>query len=211
MKIIKILDVEIPIVDGPIGINCSGGADSSLLLYILMKNSLDLIHIFTLADDEKCRSSAIISSKVIEKIIQLTGNSNIQHHVTYAKEQTILNVNKTVTFFENLNLIKVWYSGLTANPDKEIGDSFGDNNSQYLIRNPLVKRNVINGSKITPFTNFNKKTVAKLYMELGIMDSIFPLTRSCESKHRLNYLGHCGKCWWCKEREWGFSEYDKLF
>jgi 7-cyano-7-deazaguanine synthase in queuosine biosynthesis len=33
---------------------------------------------------------------------------------------------------------------------------------------------------------------------------IFPITRSCESWTN-DFSKHCGECWWCKEREWGFG------
>lgn len=204
MKIITISDVEIPIFEGPIGINFSGGADSSLLLYILMSNITDLIHIFTMASNLKGRSTAIVTSNLIEKMIQLTNNSNIEHHVKYVNEQTRTNITDLPTIFYKNNQIIKWYSGLTANPPEDKVPK----NEESILRNPLEKRNIINGNKITPFTNINKKKIANLYVELGIMDSLFPLTRSCEVKNRINYLGHCGECWWCKERKWGFSEYE---
>ena len=42
-----------------------------------------------------------------------------------------------------------------------------------------------------------------MYTELGIMDSLFTVTRSCESVTLTE--GHCGECWWCQERMWGFN------
>jgi len=206
MQVVKILDVEIPIFSGSLGINCSGGADSSLLLYILMSNTKDLIHIFTMANNEKGRANAIVSSRVIEKIIQLTGNSNIEHHVRYVNEQTPINVAEIPIRFVQNKFITYWYSGLTANPSLEITNSFGENSCHHL-RDPLIKRKIINESvkKISPFTNIDKKRIADLYKELGLTETLFPLTRSCEVKHRLDYLDHCGECWWCKERKWGFS------
>lgn len=206
MNNIRVLDIDIPIFSGPLGINCSGGADSSLLLYILMSNTKDLIHIFTMANNEKGRANAIVSSRVIEKIIQLTGNSNIEHHIRYVNKQTPENVaEKPIEFIQN-NLITYWYSGLTANPSLEITKSFGENLCHHL-RDPLVKRKTVNDSvkKVSPFTNIDKKRIADLYKELGLEKSLFPLTRSCEVSGKLDYLDHCGKCWWCEERKWGFS------
>jgi 7-cyano-7-deazaguanine synthase in queuosine biosynthesis len=208
MKTVEICEVQIPMMSGPLGINCSGGADSSLLLYILMSNTKDLIHIFTMANNEKGRANAIVSSRVIEKIIQLTGNSNIEHHVRYVNEQTPINVAEIPIRFVQNKFITCWYSGLTANPSLKITESFGEN-SYHHLRDPLIERSIISESlkKITPFTNINKKRIADLYKELGLIESLFPLTRSCEVKYRLDYLDHCGECWWCKEREWAFGKY----
>lgn len=199
---IKISDVEIPIVDGPIGINFSGGTDSSLLLYILMTNTTDLIHIFTMASNLKGRSTAIVTSNLIEKMIQLTNNSNIEHHVKYVNEQTRSNITDLPTVFYKNNQIIKWYSGLTANPPEDQVSK----NEEHSFRDPTTKKEIMERRKISPFVNIDKKKIANLYMELGIMDSIFPLTRSCEILRKINYLGHCGECWWCRERKWGFGK-----
>jgi 7-cyano-7-deazaguanine synthase in queuosine biosynthesis len=207
MNEINVFDIKIPIFSGNVGINCSGGTDSSLLLYILMANKKDLIHIFTMANNKKCRATAIVSSRVIEKIIQLTGNSNIEHHVRYVERQTPENIAENPIEFVKNNLITCWYSGLTANPSKEITESFGKNTCHHL-RDPLFERKVISESvkKVSPFTNIDKKRIADLYKKLGLEKALFPLTRSCEVENRLDYLDHCEECWWCKERKWGFSE-----
>ena len=49
----------------------------------------------------------------------------------------------------------------------------------------------------------DKKDIARLYEEEGILDDLFPLTRSCENDDTLDY--HCGFCWWCDERKWAFN------
>ena len=89
MKILKFNNnttVQIP--EEEIGISCSGGADSSLLLYILMKYHKEKIHVFTLSNNIKRRANAIIVPNVIEKCIQLTGNFNVIHHSWYSEDQT---------------------------------------------------------------------------------------------------------------------------
>ena len=54
-----------------------------------------------------------------------------------------------------------------------------------------------------PFLGMDKKDIARLYEEEGILDDLFPLTRSCENDDTLDY--HCGFCWWCDERKWAFN------
>jgi len=57
-----------------------------------------------------------------------------------------------------------------------------------------------------------------MYKELNLLDSLFPITRSCEydiywqtnsEEWKKDVpdpgIGHCNKCWWCKERKWGFN------
>lgn len=55
----------------------------------------------------------------------------------------------------------------------------------------------------TPFHRIDKKVIAGMYEELNLLETLFPLTRSCENNNLLE--GHCGECWWCEERLWAFG------
>lgn len=60
-----------------------------------------------------------------------------------------------------------------------------------------------------PIINLNKKEVAELYQKFNLQDTLFNQTRSCENPSAeitQNFETHCGYCWWCKEREWGFGK-----
>jgi len=196
-----------------ISVSCSGGADSSLLLYILMKYKQEgNIHVYTLASNLKGRLSAKSSANVIEKCIQLTGYYNIIHHVSYVDEQD------SKVMFDNLALQKeitkssIMYSAVTANPPKSIADSFcGEtNNFLQLHRDPTIQRPIfILDTFCAPFTNINKKRIKALYDHLNLTESLFPLTRSCEglSSETNNFTKDCEDCWWCLERKWAFGKF----
>ena len=207
MNEVIIAGVTVPIAQGPLGICMSGGADSSLLLYILLSNTKETIHIFTLASVAKARTSAMVSANVIEKCIQLTGNANVMHYTTYVDFQNNEKLFAMPKEFCNRNIIEYYYSGVTANPPSEISISFIDEAASQVQekRNPLVTRDIISAHNITPFTNVNKVKIAEMYAELGITDTVFPLTRSCELPNSPGYFGHCDDCWFCKERKWGFG------
>lgn len=215
MNVFNVAGVDVPIVDGPKGICVSGGADSSILLYILLKNSIDPLYIFTLAKDLNGRATAITSANVIEKCIQLSNNSNVIHHVYYKPTQDNSQLFSVPTEFYNKDIIKGFYTGLTKNPPKDIGDSFcgADLNTEHNSRNPLIVKDTehtticgLNAKVFTPFINIDKRRIADMYKELWLMDNLYPLTRSCEVVDRLQYYDHCGICWWCKERIWGFGK-----
>ena len=210
MKTFNVCDVEISIVDGPIGINCSGGADSSLLLYILLANRTDPLYCFTLANNLKARTPAIVSANVIEKCIQLTNNNNIIHIVKYIDHtEFVQNLKELPQAYIDNNTINYRYTGVTANPPKSVGDSFlgeSQNTCQEDRTPDIIRDTYYDLNKIfTPFTNINKRKVIEMYRELGIKDSLFPVTRSCEIINKLGFFGHCGECWWCKEREWSMA------
>lgn len=201
MKIIKIANTIIHIHDGPIGISASGGADSSVLLYILMKYSTGPVHIFTCSSKFKNYSSASTSTQVIDQCIQLTDNNNIIHHTHYVDEQTIENL-----FYETqFDYINCLYTAITKNPCQEVTDSFKNRVTEFERDPRSIKPLYSLDNKIyMPFSNIDKKEIYNIYKELNLLDTLFPLTRSCESLTLRK--GHCGECWWCEERLWGFGK-----
>jgi len=206
MMQVNVANVNIDIHQGPIGVSFSGGADSSLLLYILMKYCTDPIHIFTCSTDIKNRSTVRSSSNVLSKIIDLTKNYNIYHHFHYIKDSPrIEDIFKQQILFIEKQMINYLYTAVTHNPPVEICKTFKDISTEGLERDPRIVRPFYdtNNPFYMPFRNINKKVIAQIYAELDILDSLFPLTRSCESTNIIQ--GHCGECWWCEERLWAFN------
>jgi tRNA(Ile)-lysidine synthase TilS/MesJ len=204
---LNIADTSIPVMDGNLGIALSGGADSSLLLYILMTNTKAKLEIFTYAKNTNFRVNALAATKVIEKCIQLTGNNNIEHHIRY--ENTFdrsLFLQRPIEYSDN-NKITYMYTAITANPPSSIADSFlgKESNSEQENRDPTITHPVITGNWIRPFCNINKQKISAMYNILKIKESIFPLTFSCENVNTFDVYDHCNDCWWCKERKWGFN------
>jgi 7-cyano-7-deazaguanine synthase in queuosine biosynthesis len=205
MKTITIAGVDIDIHDENVGIYMSGGADSSLLLYILMKHCTKKIHIFTCASQAKQFSSATSSRNIIKKCVELTGNFNVMHHMTFVNIQDDHLLFSPYREFIDKGIVNLVYHGVTANPPKEVSDTFSNPADTPNLRNPSQTRVYYKqGSNLyTPFTNSNKQKVKEMYKELDIEDTLFPLTRSCEDPSLAE--GHCGTCWWCEERQWGFG------
>jgi len=202
MKIIKISKTIIHFHQGPIGISCSGGVDSSVLLYILMKYVKDPIHIFTCASKLKNYTTVKSSTEVIRKCIELTNNNNVTHHIRYVDEQTFENL----FYPQQYSLINVMYTGVTLNPPEAVTDNFKEKSAEDE-RNPgTIKSFYKQTSKLTymPFANIDKKEIYNIYKELDLLQSLYPLTRSCEDLNLLE--GHCGQCWWCEERLWAFNK-----
>jgi 7-cyano-7-deazaguanine synthase in queuosine biosynthesis len=57
------------------------------------------------------------------------------------------------------------------------------------------------------YINVDKKFVAGVYQENGLMDDLFPMTRSCvgTAKQTDNFTRECHQCFWCHERKWAFN------
>lgn len=208
---IEINNVKIPLIDGNVGLSLSGGSDSSLLLYILLSNKKETLEVFTLASAFKGRISAKIAANVIDKCIQLTGNNNINHHVLYTDVQSNEKLFKLPLQMIAEKKINILYTAVTANPPKDIADNFFTpvQNTEHDSRNPAIHRPIINYTIwCCPFSNIDKLKIAEMYATLGLLDTLFPLTRSCELKNPpIDFTGHCNNCWWCKERFWGFKRF----
>ena len=203
--------VDIPLASGPIAVNLSGGADSSILLYILMQHIREPIWAFTCVPNSGQNGHALVSAKVVDRCIELTNNINIHHHIWYQRESNDPKLLLSVEYdiMRTLDL-KTLYVGTTANPPHEIENRFVDNNQTVHLedRNPNTLRPVINDVDtlrfIRPFTNIDKVKIADIYRELDLLDNLLPLTRSCRALTFRTSQEHCGICWSCKEREWGF-------
>jgi 7-cyano-7-deazaguanine synthase in queuosine biosynthesis len=213
MKYLDLCGVELIIYDGPKGISCSGGADSSLLLYFLMKYSNDKIYILSTGNKAKQFKNVTITNNVIQKCIKLTRNMNIEHHSTYCDKQSLNNLFDKLEYYRKNKLIDIFHTGITANPPRHITDTFFHETGETADRDPTVERKVLlyDNTIYTPWCNIDKKKLAQIYREYNLIDKLFAHTRSCEwedesEKNKDPGLGHCGICWWCQEREWGFDQ-----
>jgi|TARA_R110001606_G_scaffold135304_2_gene272260 tRNA(Ile)-lysidine synthase TilS/MesJ len=198
-----------------IGLKISGGADSALVAYMLAKYSEaerpDLkIYPITGVSEQK-PFQAIFSKKVITKIESLV-NYTFDTHITgpvrsdtnYVKDQETLVINAYKSYG-----LQAHYAGITANPSAEQAPELVDPsefNSEWYNdrRRGKEKKPYTNGPSTRPLINTDKKGVYEHYVTLGILEEIFPLTRSCEI-HTTDFTHHCGECWFCKERYWGFG------
>lgn len=209
------------------GIKLSGGADSALVAYMLVhiiqENGWDDVSIWAITGVSDIKPyNAIYAKKVMDKITELTGFEFAGHHygvvsasngmAEYAGGQEQL----VQELFKN-GSIDFRFAGITANPPKE-GDSShlwnrtdgrtGPADSDFRDKSDEPK-SIINRTSSLPLINTDKRGVAELYDYFGITDTLFPVTRSCEGadvNETESFTRHCGKCWFCLEREWGFGK-----
>ena len=62
-----------------------------------------------------------------------------------------------------------------------------------------------------PFEHVDKRFTAQVYEDLFLLETLFPLTRSCLSGdvEKTNYHEKpCKECYWCEEKFWAFGQYD---
>ena len=198
-----------------IGIKLSGGLDSAIVAYLLCK----YIH-------EERPDCTLIPFTVIHsfKPYNLWFASKVkwwlkEHFPTvqWHKEHFTIHSNggdyneRMEELQEDLkkkNIIDCKFSGVTANPPLEVYKQWSPNDSHD---EPTPGRDREQELKDTSFgrilVNIDKKGVAELYKKFGLMDTLFNVTRTCEETELdPSVTPHCGKCWWCEERRWGFGK-----
>tara|TARA_B110000902_G_C14093618_1_gene507858 strand:- start:73 stop:738 length:666 start_codon:yes stop_codon:yes gene_type:complete len=198
-----------------LGIKISGGADSALVAYMLAKYAEaerpDLKIYPITGVSEKKPFQEIFSKQVIIKIQSLV-NYTFSTHITGAVRSDINYVadqDTLVRYAYNSYGLQAHYAGITANPSAEQAPELVDpsefNSDWYNDRQRgLEKKSYTSGRSTRPLINTDKQGVYEHYVTLGILEDIFPLTRSCET-HTLDFSTHCGTCWFCAERQWGFG------
>ena len=170
---------ELALPDGPIGVSVSGGADSALLLYLLMKHHKHKIYIVTVAARDKYLRNPKKSLDVVAKIIELTENENYEHRIKYVNQQSMDTLfNELYQLYNSGSIIK-FYTGVTANPPDEVTFSrehFSSLTAEDGERTPNQVRSInIGQAVVTPWTNIDKKAIAQMFENEGLLDTLFPL------------------------------------
>ena len=219
---VNIANINIGIYkNGPVGISVSGGADSAILLYILMCNTSQPIHIYNMWSSSRKYSFAKSVDAVIKTCSKLTGNTNYQvHKVRVEPKESIEFYFNTVTETLNKKEIDIMYMAITNFPPKDVYLKFNDQQQDWhndfrsdetkhpvfgiTITEDAFTQSVLDKRTYIPFRNYNKKDIARLYEALDLKTNLLPVTRSCEDDDHQD--SHCGKCWWCQERIWAFGD-----
>ena len=206
--------VEYPVKT--IGMWMSGGADSSLLAWMLCKKIRDehLDIAFQPLSVRRGRpNNPIYAGNVVDFIEDDLGIKMKEHVVYYPDKED--EYQREIKEFrerdvENFNnrFIDIMYSGITSNPPED-DDSIPSNKERTRDESADKPIESWGGFAyyINPFFQINKKGVAKLYDQFGLTRRLFPLTYSCEgpADRTTTHTQHCGKCWWCLERIWAFG------
>jgi len=204
----------------------SGGIDSALVFYMLCKSieqypEIEIIPQTT--NDWKKPYQVNFAKKVIEWMKNKFPTVKILDHETiqlengtdYIKGQDAHRNSIITKYYDNGQSVDAIISGVNKKPPKHITDTFFNNDGD-LQAGPDDDRSTWKPQRIkkthkeiiNPLINIDKKGIAELCEKLDLTDTLFPITRSCENVHASktnNFTTHCGECWWCHERDWGFG------
>jgi 7-cyano-7-deazaguanine synthase in queuosine biosynthesis len=195
-----------------VGLKISGGADSAITGYILSKYVVEErpdLKIVPITVDQEGKAFQIqFAKKIVEFYKKEFGDIFLEHETAYSPLPEDENYIKTQQLLTNNlyknNKIQFHFAGITQNPPKNAipRSVYWRGWTDPPDRERL--KNIYEGTACHPLINFNKRDVAELYRYFNVFDTLFPMTRSCE-KYTDNFEKHCGNCWFCAERRWGFD------
>lgn len=212
-----------------IGISISGGADSAMLTYLICLNTNADIHFTNQIRLWKTRPwQEYVADKVIDWFKNRFKNNFYVHRNLIPSELEWADKGPTIVdeygklksgnqiilrshneYIANKYNLDALYGGVNKNPEIYINGALEDRNEGHIL--PFFMHNGI--AICHPFVHTRKDWIIKQYYENNIID-LLNLTRSCEGEFKdINYQTYtygqyvpvCGKCFWCKEREWGIQ------
>lgn len=210
-----------------VGIRLSGGADSSLLYYALMHDT-DL-EVVPMTMDTKLKDwYQTGTAQVINRVTELTGREPYAWHRHYQPD--FVNKFESQPYVDGVDKMQsdavakynldAVYIGLTCNPPiaemkyyfethdhgldiEEVLDHQAGRDDERDQPVESVVKQLQNCVQIIPWANSDKRAVAEAYREYGVIDTLYPYTYSCEAVGQ-DFV-HCGHCFFCQERWWGFG------
>lgn len=209
------LELEIPKKVSSVGLRISGGADSAIVGYMLSKYVIterpDLKVVPITISQEGKEFQIQFAKRIIEFYKKEFGDIFLDHETAFSplpeNENYITTQQElTMSLYDN-NKIQFHFSGITLNPPpgaipKHIYDQ-GWNDPPDRIRTGILQ-DIYQDTRCLPLINFDKRDVSELYDFFRVTNTLFPLTRSCE-QYTTDFEHHCGNCWFCAERQWGFG------
>ena len=174
-------EVTIPFHNGEIAVSCSGGADSTILLYILAQNPYTQPKVYFI---DKANSSRPALQACLDFINAKLGTTLvIESHPRTYEGHDIRGEIYTIS-----NKTGYLYTGVTRNPPVSVHDTGIPDRS-------------LNGHKhiITPFDSLDKRVTIWLYEYFEVRD-LLELTYTCTES-----TPPCNNCFACKERTWAIE------
>ena len=201
-----------------LGIWLSGGVDSSILCYLLAKHIIDKDLNFKIQPVTVFKNKRTSTYKDIINFVEQSLDCKGLFLEPIVKDRNDQDEDDAFFDLNYSNVVskkyKYIYSGINATPStKNYTSMWKPIHELEQVRNNYTKKLMaINGvielqgelhefGEVRPFFNLDKRQIAELYKQHNLLDTLFPLTISCHTE-----ITHCGDCWFCKERIWGFGK-----
>lgn len=194
-----------------IGLSLSGGTDSALAFYWLLKtlserNQQTKVYVMHGYDTHRTVAKSYEVADRVYNWITSQFKLKVPPLFTFAYNKNKPG-GKHEYHYPNVVYLQRKYNIV----DIIIGDTLGMPNEKRPVfendPNDPSEEQVIEMSKQyplrLPFANVNKKFIAAQYNKFNITE-LANLTVSCIGDN----ITPCKQCWWCRERKWAFGTYD---
>ena len=182
---IRVLNVELEDTE-KVAVTFSGGMDSTLLLYMLLKDKEER----RLNTEIRCFTATQCGTKIhSQNVLALPEFAGkIVHHIDVDNP-----IQESVRPVIEGLLSDGWivYGASNSVPLEQIGGRYP----------PRPAKNPENKNMKLPFLFLYKYHILSAYQVLGIDKSILPVTHTCTE---IEY-GECGQCFACREKNWAFE------
>jgi len=200
-----------------LALSMSGGADSTILCYILAKTSQKRDLQITIQPYNGYDIWAPIDSTGVIKIIKYIQSKfptvDIQWPIS-----TVFNTNGASAsegdknsyikpLIEKLvahNVVDLVMNGISMGPPLEVQQTFKDWDNKINVRRlpgyhlwNEVERAI---DHLSPLKHIDKRFIVYCYKKFGI-EELLEMTNSCTEPQ-----GNCRECWWCQERSWALEQ-----
>ena len=204
-----------------IGIRLSGGIDSAFMCYLTMQK-YPHIKLLPITMYNKLKPAAQKSvARVLNTLKILNPNSNLLDNTETAFFDTsgFVKTEKMIEDFEKY--------GIKYNPKDVFQRKFPKDRNVKREKLYSITKNKHYGSfkyEFRPFRNKNKKEIAKWVKDLGLFNTLFKVSETCETEiemygeyakpdfFNLTYkepgVEACMRCWPCREKYWAYGCYD---
>jgi len=180
-------------IDKAYGLLLSGGLDSAILLYLLIKNNPKInLTIFTIPKHD---GSALYAGPIVEHFNKkfnlslptpiFVGNPNVHH----AEQSTI-----AILEIFTKHTIDYLFMGVNTNPP-ELDNLDGAPKRKLTSSSPKL---------LYPFAHMLKDEIIKIMFDEE-QEDLMNITHSCTEQK----VGRCNQCWQCTERSWAFKQLGK--
>lgn len=187
----KIVNIEIDPTQH-IGAMLSGGMDSALMLYLILKEK-PLYTKLTVFNVPNTKDNArYFSTKII---LFLENKFNCSIFFDYIGDITLAHnkiINYSVNYVLENKLVDVLYVGINQNPPI---DHFVSGPTRRHPSKPIPKNLAF------PFIHLYKTHILEIYKQLDILE-LADITHSCTE----NTGKRCNICFQCHERAWAYKE-----
>lgn len=159
------------------GIFISGGLDSALLYYLLLKENKNVTPLLVVKNQNQQKYAIDVITYVQEL------------HKVAISPRLLKNTDIKLAAQEAIDL---GFTPLYFGVIKELDEFLVDWESNNFVENKWIKG---------PLKDFDKSEIVKMIIENKI-EHLFSITHSCAKQSQ----GRCGVCNRCRERAWAFSQ-----